>query len=152
MVYGPIRALKPGRSAGYCGCHPEELKHMPDEVLPDLVDIFSKVADYGFPPHMLQAYVASIPKQAGPAGIGQLRPITVMSSLYWLWASTVSRALLREWSKTTPSGVCGSMPGRSARDASLMRSAEPALSHRFVTAIMSSRGHDLSLCTSLSRY
>ena len=46
-------------------------------------------------------------------------PITVLSTVYRLFASAITRELLAQWSRHLPSGIYGALPGRASRDAAL---------------------------------
>ena len=115
-----LRKLKPSSSPGYCGCYPAELRWLPDEALRHLMLLFRKAEAVGFPRHLMRAWVANLPKVAQPNGVGQLRPITVLSALFRLWSSVIARATLEAWSKWFPAGIRGSLPGRSPRHISLL--------------------------------
>ena len=110
-----LRRLKVGRSPGCCGFTPQELKGMPDNVLLGMTALFASVQRLGFPKSLLKAWVASVPKAACPNSVAQLRPITVLATLYRVWSSALARALLQQWSVWLPSGIRGSLPHRGPR-------------------------------------
>ncbi|CAE7364605.1 ngoBIM, partial [Symbiodinium sp. CCMP2592] len=114
-----LRRLKPHSATGYCGFSNQELKWLPDAPLQDLASIFQLCAKYGWPRHLARATVSTLAKIPLPMGMKHGRPITIFANLWRLWASGVATAVLRQWATWLPSGVMGSIPGRSVRDLSL---------------------------------
>ena len=77
----------------------------------DRLAVLLNEADRGRTPKFWrQARVALIPKE----GTHELRPITVMSVLYRVWASRHASHISRWMSIWAPKGLRGAMPGRSA--------------------------------------
>ena len=114
-----LRSLKTKSSTGYCGFSNAELRWLPDGPLEDLVSLFRLCGLHGWPSHFGRATVAILAKVPVPLGMQHGRPITVFANLYRMWASGVARAILSQWAGWLPSGVKGSIPGRSVRDLSL---------------------------------
>ena len=114
-----LRSLKIKSSTGYCGFSNAELRWLPDGPLEDLVSLFRLCGLHGWPSHFGRATVAILAKVPVPLGMQHGRPITVFANLYRMWASGVARAILAQWAGWLPSGVKGSIPGRSVRDLSL---------------------------------
>ena len=115
-----IRRLKNGRATGYCGFSPTELKTLPDAAVSHLAQLFACCKDCGFPNHLAQATVHVLAKVDAPQNIGQGRPITVCATIYRLWSSVAARAILQQWATWLPESVRGCVPGRGARDISLV--------------------------------
>ena len=115
-----LQRLQPGRATGVCGCAVAELKAMPPGVLTALVALFKRALTQGhFPAHLCKGTASCVPKVDGPQSISQCRPITVYSTLYRFFASTITRQVLAAWSATFPATIYGAMPRKSARDAAL---------------------------------
>ena len=113
-----VRKLANRKATGVCGWAPSDLKLLPDEALEVLRLVFCQAVRYGLPASMLQARVCVLAKALCPEHIKQSRPITIFSTLYRLWASIITKNLLRSWRPVFPKAVAGSMPGRSSRDVS----------------------------------
>ena len=114
-----LRALKPKSATGYCGFSNQELRWLPMAPLEDLVQLFQLCTVHGWPKHFARATVRTLAKISQPLGMQHGRPITVFANLYRLWASGIAKAVLSHWARWLPSGVMGSVPGRSVRDLSL---------------------------------
>ncbi|CAE7736117.1 unnamed protein product, partial [Symbiodinium sp. CCMP2456] len=115
-----IRRLKNGRATGYCGFSPAELKTLPAAAVQHLAHLFARCEDCGFPRHLAQATVHILAKVDEPQHIGQGRPITVYATIYRLWSSIAARSILRQWATWLPESVRGCVPGRGAREVSLV--------------------------------
>ena len=115
-----IRRLKNGRATGYCGFSPEELKTLPPVAVDHLAQLFACCETCGFPTHLTQATVHVLAKVDEPQHIGQGRPITVYATIYRLWSSVAARSILQHWAAWLPESVRGCVPGRGARDISLV--------------------------------
>ena len=115
-----LKTLQAQRATGQCGCSVAELKEMPRAVLADLVQLYQQVLQIGsFPKHMCRSTACCIPKNEAPQSMAECRPITVFSTLYRFFASTITKSILQKWSEWFPKNVFGAMPGKSARDAAL---------------------------------
>ena len=94
-----LRRMNSGTSIGPDGWRAAELKQMPDLWLQRLCDLFDVVEQLGrWPQSLAQGLIAPIPKADGFSP-KDTRPITVMSTVYRLWAGARSRQLL-EWQET----------------------------------------------------
>ena len=119
-----IKGMKNKRAVGVCGWSPAELKQLPERALRQLVALFDNAVRYDLPLHMLEAKISVLAKSAAPKSIAESRPITVFSTLYRLWSSTLTKQVLQAWCRHFPSGIYGSMPGRSSRDLSWVLQSE----------------------------
>ncbi|CAE7355188.1 unnamed protein product [Symbiodinium sp. CCMP2592] len=115
-----VKRLKNGRATGYCGFSPEEIKTLPPAAVGHLAQLFARCERCGFPKHLAQATVHVLAKVDEPLHIGQGRPITVYATVYRLWSSVAARAILQQWATWMPESVRGCLPGRGAREVSLV--------------------------------
>ena len=115
-----LRRMKPGRATGVCGCTVSELRSMSDAVLADLVGLFLVALSLGdLPAHLCKSTASCVPKVAAPQSMRDCRPITVCATIYRLFATTVTRQVLRQWACWLPPGLKGAIPGRSSRDSAI---------------------------------
>ena len=113
-----IQRMPCNKATGVCGWAPSDLKLLSPAALEVLCSIFAQALQWGLPPHLLRAKVSVLAKVAAPTSIKQSRPITIFSTLYRIWASVVTRQILKQWQVQFPAAVAGSMPHRSCRDLS----------------------------------
>eukprot|EP00665_Eupelagonemidae_sp_cell47_P008443 gene8443-2313_t len=94
-----IARMKTKQAGGMDGWRAHELKHFPAEILELLAGLFNRIESTGEWPEALQrALVTLIPKGAGGRPL-QLRPITVTSTIYRLWAGTRVREVM-QWQES----------------------------------------------------
>ena len=86
-----IRQMGLRRAVGVCGWSPAELKQLPIRALQQLVALFDLAVRFDLPPHLLEARISVLAKTHSPKSIGESRPITVFSTLYRIWSSTLTR-------------------------------------------------------------
>eukprot|EP00438_Fugacium_kawagutii_P022909 Skav224171 [mRNA] locus=scaffold2007:382978:386172:+ [translate_table: standard] len=91
-------------------------------LLQAIVDVFNKLLGTGLPPWIMLAKVLLVPKTTEAVTIPTMRPITVFSLLFRLWAKVVARRLLLNWKMVLPMSVVGAVPGRSCAQLSLAAS------------------------------
>ena len=124
MISGPLtrrrlrRALmRMHRSAlGLDGWSLEELRALPDHLLEWLADLLREVKRQGrWPLRLAEGYTALIPKE-GPPGPLNTRPLTVLSTVYRLWAGITLEEAIR-WQEALAHPCAFSFrPARSALD------------------------------------
>lgn len=112
-----IRNCKGESAPGVDGFTFHELKMLPDKVLGHLVRIISKLDE--FPVHMMLARTVPLPKK-GKFTPENSRPITIMATLYCLWARVCASQCLRHLGQHASSAITGMLPGRGAHDASYL--------------------------------
>ena len=113
-----VRKLSSRKATGICGWSPSDIKLLPGEAIDLLCQLFNTALPYGLPDHMLRTRVSVLAKTQEPSHIKQSRPITIFCTLYRVWASIVTRNLLRSWVGLFPPAVSGSVPGKSSRELS----------------------------------
>lgn len=113
MLRTAITQMKSTTSRGCCGWASDELKMLPDPCLRDLLIIFQKLQNEGFPDWMMQARVVAVAKHHDARSAKSTRPITVLSLLSRLYSKWTSRQILQQWSSTLPAAISGFLPGRS---------------------------------------
>eukprot|EP00438_Fugacium_kawagutii_P018743 Skav223994 [mRNA] locus=scaffold1943:122578:125868:- [translate_table: standard] len=117
-----IARTKTNTARGACGFSRPELGAMHDDLLSLLIDIFNSMGNSPFPEWFMLSRVVLVPKQPDAKHFADMRPITVCSLLFRLWAKVVARRLLLTWKRQIPSSVVGAMPGRSGSQLSLSTS------------------------------
>eukprot|EP00662_Eupelagonemidae_sp_cell21_P057018 gene57018-biopygen114705 len=104
-------------AGGLEGWRPAELKRLPLPLLELVATMLNCFEDTGeWPDALLEAFITLIPKDGAAGGPLDLRPITVTSALYRLWAATRVRQVL-EWQELwLPRGARGFRLGSSTDD------------------------------------
>eukprot|EP00973_Karenia_brevis_P084880 11778566-Karenia_brevis.AAC.1 len=103
-------------SRGADGWSVEELKHLPDEFLDMLAMIFNEIERQGKWPRSLERALITLISKGQGAKPEDLRPISVMSVVYRLWAIRRLQDL-RQWQETWASkGQHGYRPGHCPED------------------------------------
>ena len=114
-----IRALKPGKAVGSCGWRHEELRLLPQCCVQRLADIFHDAMDYEFDDYLMFARTTLLPKCDSPSSMNQIRPITIVSSLFRLFGKVVFRQVVNAWNPILPWGVMGGLPNKGVKDLAL---------------------------------
>eukprot|EP00438_Fugacium_kawagutii_P004183 Skav215915 [mRNA] locus=scaffold226:82179:86864:- [translate_table: standard] len=117
-----ISRTKVETSRGVCGLSQPEMASMHDLLLSKLVDIINTLGSSGLPPWIMLAKVLLVPKTEEATAIPKMRPITVFSLLFRLWAKVVAHRLLMTWKVALPPNVVGAVPGRACTQLSLTAS------------------------------
>eukprot|EP00662_Eupelagonemidae_sp_cell21_P003736 gene3736-biopygen34283 len=106
-----------GSSAGGMeGWRPAELKALPTPLLTLLADVFNAIEATGeWPAALEKASITLIPKGNGGAPL-DLRPISVTSAVYRLWAGTRIRAVMQWQEKWMTRGQMGFRAGCACDD------------------------------------
>ena len=130
-----LRAFKPSSAAGIDGITPAELQLLPHSALQHVVHLLSD-DEWQFPAWMMGAKTCPIAKTQEVPTASQIRPITVLSTLYRWWARTLGTQVLRAFAKTMPPEVTGLLqyrgPKQAAYDAqiyqeTILQEAQPAM-------------------------
>ena len=110
------KTMRTKSSTGACGFSVAEIKALPDQAVQHVARLFRAALPYRLPSCLLTGRVNVLAKTHDPRGYTDGRPICVLPVLYRWWTSVCCRQLLNAWSDKMPKGVCGGLPGRSARD------------------------------------
>ena len=111
-----IRRLKNDSARGVCGWSAAELKLLPDLAIVHLSQILNSFTA-GWPSWLLVARVVLLAKDAVVLTAAAVRPITIYSVLWRLWAGILARQPLQAWARAGIPGVHGALPGWSVSDA-----------------------------------
>ena len=83
-----LRRAKTNTAFGVCGWRVAELKALPDAILGMLCQVLDLIEATGHWPEALRTGIVSmIPKEGGGSAANKMRPISVMSTIYRLWAA-----------------------------------------------------------------
>ena len=113
-----LRRMNPNTSVGADAWSVKDLKGLPLPILQRLCDLFSLIEDTGTWPRAISVGMITPLIKSNDEGLGaaNTRPITVMSCLYRLWASTRMHELL-QWQETWLSEEVSSYrPGMGCED------------------------------------
>ena len=89
---------RPGGAPGPCGWRHQELHALPDELLDQVCSIFAHLESIGMAPTFAKhGDITLIPKKETSVNVDDLRPITVLSTLYRLWAGARLHADIFGW-------------------------------------------------------
>ncbi|KAJ9456896.1 hypothetical protein DIPPA_17317 [Diplonema papillatum] len=105
-----LSTMNKNTAPGAEGWRVRELAALPDEALRRFAELFAVVEKTGkWPESLMRALVSLIPKGEGGFGPMDLRPISVTSAVYRLWAATRLRMLM-EWKprSASSSSTCAS--------------------------------------------
>ncbi|KAJ9440002.1 Retrovirus-related Pol polyprotein from type-2 retrotransposable element R2DM [Diplonema papillatum] len=112
-----LGTMKKNTAPGAEGWRVRELAALPDEALRRFAELFAVVEKTGkWPESLMRALVSLIPKGEGGSGPMDLRPISVTSAVYRLWAATRLRMLMEWMLAWVPEGMRGAIPKRGADD------------------------------------
>ena len=111
-----IKDFKAHSSPGIDGIAPTELKQIPLSAIRDAMNILQSYVD-GFPAWFMVARTCPLPKVTTTPEPSQIRPITVMSTLYRWWAKVIGKQVLQQLSHTLSSnlGLLESSKGNDTR-------------------------------------
>ena len=110
-----IRKLKKGKAVGVDGWHNDDLHMLPELAVDHLAEITQRLWKNGFNDAYMQAKVVLLPKTAEVSNMGQVRPVTILGSLYRLITKMIADQILKYWSLYLPENMSGGLPGRGAR-------------------------------------
>ena len=111
-----IRGLRWNAAPGPDGITAFELQSLPDNLISFLIDVVHSYPD-GFPSWFMEAKVFAAPKATGTPVPEKIRPITVLSQIYGVWAQVICRQLLTSFGQFMSSDITGLLPGRGAFEA-----------------------------------
>lgn len=114
-----IKDTKRKTARGSCGFSQPELVALHSDLLACIVRIFRAAVHVGLPSWLMIARLALVPKGESSCEIKSLRPITIFSLLFRVWAKTISKKLLLKWSYTLPETITAGLPKRSCTHLSL---------------------------------
>ena len=114
-----IRHTKGGTARGVCGFSQPELASLSPSLLQLLVGLFNGASACGLPEWLMVARVVLVPKKPDASTFGDMRPITIYSLLFRIWAKVTAKRLLNQWKLVIPPCVVGGIPGRSCSRLSL---------------------------------
>ena len=113
-----IRQLPARKARGMDGFSNTELRACGPAEYQMLADIFNLVHRTGkWPTGLLSAFVSLLAKVAHPSVPKDGRPITILPTLYRVWAKIISKKIFAAIVEHLPVDIFGSVPGRSAMDA-----------------------------------
>eukprot|EP00438_Fugacium_kawagutii_P001979 Skav210047 [mRNA] locus=scaffold706:505896:511097:- [translate_table: standard] len=119
-----IRQLRDGKAAGICGWRHEELKVLPASAITDLASVFAQVCQTGFGPALMLARTMLLPKKDDLKGLGDIRPITILSVLYRLFGKLIFRCVTRAWVQHFPKQISGGLPFRGVKDLAFLQKSD----------------------------
>ena len=112
-----LRRHKPRTATGPDGWSLADLKALPDSLHSDLVALYATVESEGrWPSQLTTGFVCATAKTDDAVEPTHFRPITVVSLLFRLWASTRSRQMLGHLAQCAPPGLFGYMKGKRPSD------------------------------------
>ena len=109
-----IRKLRSRSARGVDMIAASEIQILPDPLLKQMIKMLNSYTD-GFPDWFMMGIVCPLPKVAAEVGVHQVRPITILSQLYRLWASVMVQQIVAQICTWIPSGVTGLLPKRGAQ-------------------------------------
>ena len=93
-----------------------ELRSLPEDCVIALTAIFNAITQFNqWPEALLSATVTMLSKMEAAFELAHTRPITVLSTIYRLWAKIVSRKFINNCLPWLPQGVQGNRPKASSR-------------------------------------
>eukprot|EP00438_Fugacium_kawagutii_P033784 Skav218498 [mRNA] locus=scaffold3758:36377:39745:- [translate_table: standard] len=119
-----IKQLRDGKAAGICGWRHEELKVLLLQAVRDLTSVFARVCQTGFGPALMLARTMLLPKKDDLKGLGDIRPITILSALYRLFGKLIFRCITRVWVQYFPKQISGGLPFRGVKDLAFLQKSD----------------------------
>ncbi|CAE6945510.1 unnamed protein product [Symbiodinium sp. CCMP2592] len=111
-----LSALPMNKARGMDGFSNYEVKHLPLLLRPYLVRLFNLFAQGHWPDNLCKARMALLYKTQEVGGISSTRPITILATVYRIWAKIATRKMMQHILPSLPETLFGSVPGRSAAD------------------------------------
>ena len=112
-----LKTSKNGTARGLDGFSVPELKAMPHNLQLMLLSLLNHITCTGkWPDKLYDATVALLAKIAQPASAKDARPITVLATLYRVWARCIAAKIYSHLLPFLPPELYGSIPGKSAMD------------------------------------
>ena len=114
-VVEAIGKSKSSRARGPDNWSNEDLKNLDSELIRQLVALFNGFQLSGeWPPELLDATVALLPKEYAVTSLDQTRPVTILSVLYRLWSKIITTKFLRQVLRHLPDSIHGNKPQSSS--------------------------------------
>ncbi len=111
-----VKGKKAKAATGPDGISKQDLAHLPDDLLDQLLVVLQHTEQTGeWPTQMLVGIVAALAKHPGAAKVTEYRPITVLSMCYRVWATIRAKQCLRAIAQIAPHSIQGNLPGRSPK-------------------------------------
>ena len=108
-----IKSLKWNAAPGPDGITAFELQSLPISLIASLIKVVNNYQE-GFPTWFMAAKVFGAPKGDGVPEPSRIRPITVLSQIYRVWAQVICRQALRCLGLSMTQDITGLLPGRGA--------------------------------------
>ena len=108
-----IKSLKWNAAPGPDGITAFELQSLPSSLIASLIKVVDSYHD-GFPSWFMAAKVFAAPKGDGVPEPSRIRPITVLSQIYRVWAQVICHQALRCLGLSMTPDITGLLPGRGA--------------------------------------
>eukprot|EP00438_Fugacium_kawagutii_P001526 Skav207804 [mRNA] locus=scaffold381:63692:67435:+ [translate_table: standard] len=139
-----INDMKTHAATSFDAISAAELRMVPDTLLQLLIDCLLSYRS-GFPKWFLRSRVCPLNKTDATPFPHETRPITIMATLYRLYAAVTCRQILVAWNKFFPDEVTGMMPTRGADTAAFHQQQLLETSH-FLKTPLSGVTLDLRKC------
>lgn len=110
-----LKSCKKHSAPGIDGITFAELALLPDSLLERLVRIVAALQE--FPDWMMQARTIPLPKVSQYPRACDSRPITIMSTIYRLWAKVATTSILKHLAVNLPVAITGLLPKRGSYEA-----------------------------------
>ena len=112
-----LGSLQSKKARGMDGFSNLELKQMPEDLRPSLLALLNKFTkDKRWPTELCHARMALLYKTDEVGDISMTRPITILASVYRLWAKLATKKMLAHIQAHLPKTLYGSVPGRCKMD------------------------------------
>ncbi|CAE7571190.1 unnamed protein product [Symbiodinium sp. CCMP2592] len=111
-----ISKLAIKKARGMDGFSNFELKYVPIELKPYLVRILNLFTTGTWPKALMKARMALLYKTEELGQVASTRPITILASVYRLWAKIATKKIFKHIGPHLPRTLYGSVPGRSSND------------------------------------
>lgn len=111
-----IKHIHVNSSPGVDAINFHELRMIPDQLLQELIDIVLALG--AFPNWSMMARTVPLAKHQGELTPGDSRPITILGSIYRVWARVSCHAITQHMMGILPKEITGLLPGRGSNKAS----------------------------------
>ena len=112
-----LKTSKTGTARGLDGFSVLELKALSDDLKVMLLSLLNNITQTGqWPDKLLDAAVTLLAKVPQPDSAKDARPITVLATLYRVWARCLAAKIYAHLLPVLPPDLYGSIPGKSAMD------------------------------------
>ncbi|CAE7817828.1 unnamed protein product [Symbiodinium sp. CCMP2592] len=111
-----LKTLCPKKARGMDGFSNYEMKNLPRTLRPYLLRIMALFNKGLWPKNVRQARMALLYKTQTIGDMATTRPITILATVYRIWAKIITRKMLKHIVPSLPKTLFGSVPGRAASD------------------------------------